>query len=207
MKRKLILSTSLLLFSITVLFAQKNQRDSISRECFVSTSAFMLYNFVNTPEPPSFFQINLGHRITAKDIIILEAITWKYYAPLGIPWGASLYGDLSENFPGYVRDYGIGLAYQRFYWKGLYSTVHATPFVQQYFSPDNIKIQTGFQLFMTFRLGYHFNLFKDRFFIEPSVAFTYWPINTNMPETFAVKEDKWPNYFLFEPGFHVGFNF
>jgi len=166
----------------------------------------MLYNFVDTPEPPSFYQLNFGYRITAKDILIVEAITWKYYAPLGIPYGPS-YGDSSVNFPGYVRDFGVGLAYQRFFWKGLYSTLHVTPFVQQYFNPDKEKIQTGFQLFTTLRLGYHIKLFKNRLFVEPSAACTYWPINTNMPDSFAVQENIWPNYFLFEPGLHVGFNF
>lgn len=207
MKPKLIVSASFLLLSITTLFAQKKHEDSISKRCFVSTSAFMLYNFIDTPEPPSFYQINLGYRITSKDIIIVEAITWKYYAPLGIPYGPSYGDDTSANFPGYVRDFGVGLAYQRFLWKGLYSTVHATPFVQQYFNPDKEKIQTGFQLFTTLRLGYHLNLFKERFFIEPSIACTYWPINTNLPASFAEQENKWPNYFLFEPGLHVGFNF
>ena len=45
----------------------------------------MLYNFVDDPEPPSFYQLNLSYRITKRDIIIVEAITWKYYAPLDIP--------------------------------------------------------------------------------------------------------------------------
>ena len=48
---------------------------------------------------------------------------------------------------------------------------------------------------------------KEELFIEPSVAFTHWPINTNMPESFAKLEERWPNYFLFEPGLHIGYNF
>jgi hypothetical protein len=40
-------------------------------------------------------------------------------------------------------------------WKGLYSTVHATPFLQQYLAEDKKLIQTGFQLFLTGRIGYH----------------------------------------------------
>jgi hypothetical protein len=69
------------------------------------------------------------------------------------------------------------------------------------------KIQNGFQLFLTGRVGYHIRLFKDRFFLEPSIAVTYWPINTNVPESFAEVEKKWPNYFLFEPGLHFGVKF
>jgi hypothetical protein len=41
---------------------------------------------------------------------------------------------------------------------------------------------------------------KLTFFIEPSVAIANWPINTNVPESFAKLERKLLNYFLFEPG-------
>lgn len=173
---------------------------------FVSSSAFMLVNLFPVKDPPRFYQINYGYRFSPKDAIIIEAITWQYFAPLGIPYGSS-YENADESFPGIVRDYGIGVAYQRFLWKGLYSTIHATPFIQQYLTEEKELIQSGFQLFMTGRIGYHFEIFKNRIFIEPSVAFTHWPINTNMPPLFKEREDKWPNYFLFEPGLHVGFQF
>lgn len=205
MTHNIILFFCFLYLATSLTFAQKKHQDTIPRNCFVSTSAFMIGNVVDDSEPPAFYQLNVGYRITPKDIIILEAITWKYYAPLGIPYASK--SDKMENFPGYIQDFGIGLAYQRFIWKGLYSTVHTTPFVQHYYSMNGDKIKTGFQLFTTLRLGYHISLFKDRFFVEPSVACTYWPINTNLPESFAKQEDKWPNYFLFEPGLHVGFNF
>ncbi len=57
------------------------------------------------------------------------------------------------------------------------------------------------------RLGYHLELFKKRFYVEPFVAFNYWPINTNLPESFAKMENKWPDYFLFEPGLNFGIKF
>ncbi|MEX2591730.1 MAG: hypothetical protein WD426_03075 [Anditalea sp.] len=79
--------------------------------------------------------------------------------------------------------------------------------LQKYVDKDNLKIQNGYQLFMTYRLGYHFELLKNRLFIEPSVAITHWPINTNVPESFAKLESQWPNYFLFEPGLHFGIKF
>ncbi len=60
---------------------------------------------------------------------------------------------------------------------------------------------------MTYRFGYHLDFYSKRFFIDPSIAITNWPINTNVPKSFAAIEKKWPNYFLFEPGLHVGFNF
>lgn len=174
------------------------------RRGFLSTSLFMLVNLLPLDEPPEFFQLNYGHRFTPKDVLLIEAITWKYYAPLGIPYGSSQ-GDPAESFPGHVRDIGVGLAYQRFLWEGSYVALHATPFIQTYFDEAGDKIQTGFQLFTTLRFGYHFAL-GERLFLEPSVAFTAWPINTNLPASFQQQEDKWPSYFLFEPGLNFGVN-
>ena len=34
-----------------------------------------------------------------------------------------------------------------------------------------------------------------------------WPITTIVGESFTKLESKWPNYFLFEPGFHFGYKF
>jgi hypothetical protein len=176
--------------------------DTSFRRYFVGSSAFVLANLM--PNPPSFYQVNYGRWLTTKDVISLEAITWTYDEPLGIPYGPSK-GASGEAYPGHVRSYGVGLAYQRFLWKNAYSAIHAAPLFQKYVNDQNQKIQNGFQLFLTARLGYHVRLFSDRFFIEPSIAFTHWPINTNMPDSFRARENRWPNYFLFEPGLHLGF--
>lgn len=129
MRYKTILVLTLLLLSYSsVTYAEDDKKH------FVSSSFFMLFNLL--PNPPSFYQLNYGHRITKKDTIIVEAITWTYDAPLGIPYGAS-YGDARYKFDGYARDIGVGLAYQRFWWRGLYSTLHMTPFWQLYY--DNIR--------------------------------------------------------------------
>lgn len=116
-------------------------------------------------------------------------------------------GSPDEEYPGYVREYGIGLSYQRFLWRGAYSANHALSLLQKYVNDEQEVIRTGFQLFPTFRIGYHIELFKNRFFLEPNVAFTHWPINTNVPESFSELESKWPTYFLFEPGLHFGITF
>ena len=47
----------------------------------------------------------------------------------------------------------------------------------------------------------------DRLFLEPSVAFNFWPVSTNVPAAFEEQDDRWPSYFLFEPGLNVGFTF
>jgi hypothetical protein len=136
----------------------------------------------------------------------IEAKTWKYAWPLGIPYGKSFEAP-EEKYPGYLRAFGFAFVYQHFWWKGAYTSIHAMNALQRYMDEDNKHIRNGYQLFMTYRLGYHFRLFKNRFFIEPSVAITHWPINTNVPESFAKLENKWPNYFLFEPGLHFGIKF
>jgi len=53
------------------------------------------------------------------------------------------------------------------------------------------KIKSGFQLFNTLKVGYQF-----QFFIEPSVAFTYWPVNTSLPHSFQVEEDNQTTFYL-----------
>ncbi len=171
----------------------------------LGSSLFMLMNLVPLDEPPSFYQLNYNYRANAKEVFSVEAITWKYYAPLGIPYGS--WGKSEYNYPGSVRSHGIGLVYKRFLWKGVYGAFHALPLLQTYSDENNDKIQTGFQLFLTLRAGYHFAFFNDRFFIEPSIAMTAWPINTNLPASFAAQERKWPGYFLAEPGMHFGVNF
>jgi hypothetical protein len=186
---------------------QTAKQEFIERRYFIGSSFFMLGNLIpDDPNPPDFVQLNFGYRITPKDVISLEAKTWKYAWPLGIPYGKS-FQDPEEKYPGYTRDIGIGLVYQRFLWKGVYTSIDAMNTFERYVNEDNGKIQNGYQLFMTYRLGYHFQLFKNRFFIEPSMAITHWPVKTNVPESFAEMEEKWPNYFLFEPGLHFGINF
>lgn len=106
-----------------------------------------------------------------------------------------------------MRQHVVGIAYNRFWWKGLYTGIHAMNAFQQYHDEDNEKIANGYTLFMTYRLGYQFRFFKNRFFFEPSIGLTHWPIKTNTPESFKAKDSKWPGYFGFEPGLHFGFNF
>lgn len=186
--------------------AEKSNAVSDKGKCFVGTSAFILMNLIpNQENPPGYFQLNFGYWLTDKDVLSLEGITWKYNEPLGIPYGSSK-NNPAEAYPGTVRDWGIGLAYQRFFWRGFYGAQHITPLFQKYEEPGK-NDSKGFMLFMATRIGYHFRIIKNRFFLEPSVACTYWPIRTSVPESFGVMDDRWPSYFLFEPGLHLGFKF
>ncbi len=196
------------IFMLTIsthLHAQYDQEDSTFKKCFIGSTFFMLGNLL--PEnKPDFVQLNLGYRLTGRDVLSLELKTWKYGWSLGIPYGDS-YEAPEEKFPGYIREYGFALAYQRFLWKGLYTGIHVMNAWQTFVADDGQKIDNGFQLFNTYRLGYHVKLFQDRFFIEPSVAVTHRPYHTRMPDAFKQLDDKWNKFFVGEPGLHFGFNF
>jgi hypothetical protein len=208
MKKQILLFTLALMMASTIqLKAQYAKQDSTYKKYFVGSTLLMLGNFIpNDPNPPDFIQLNVGYRITPKNVVFLELKRSKFTWPLGIPWGKS-FDAPGENYPGYVRQNVIGLAYNRFWWKGLYTAVHAMNAFQTYRNEDKTKITNGYTLFMTYRLGYQVKLFKNRFFIEPSIGVTHWPIKTNTPQSFELKESKWPKYFGYEPGFHFGYNF
>jgi len=184
---------------------QESEPHSGLTKWHAGSSLFMLGNLL--PESPSFYQVNVGYWITPRDVLSIEAITWKYNAPLGVPLGSSSFESDEVKYPGSIREWGIGVAYQRFLWKDLYSSLHAVPFKRKYLDANDRKVGNGFQLFTTLRLGYHIRMFKNRLFIEPSIACTYWPVTTNVPPAFKVKDNDWPNYFLFEPGLHFGVKF
>lgn len=172
---------------------------------FFGTSAFMLVNLAGLEEPPLFYQLNFGYQVTPKDTLSVEFITWRYYAPLGAP----IFGDAAEavpRYPGSVRSLGAAIAYQRFIWKGVYAGIHSAFFRQNFLAPDESLIQSGFQLFVTYRLGYHFSFGNTGIFFEPSIAMTTWPVNKGLPESFLAEERKWRG-FQFEPGLHVGWVF
>ena len=201
----LALALSLLLINSSELQAQYDTSDSNYKECFIGSSAFMLLN-LDSNETPDFYQVNLGYRVTDKDVVSLELKTWRYYQPLGLAYGKNFISP-EENFPGSIREFGFALAYQRFWWKGLYTGVHVMSAWQSFLNEDIAKFDNGFQIFNTYRLGYHIKLLKGKFFVEPSIAITHRPYHTEMPESFKQQDDKHSKFFLGEPGLHFGFNF
>jgi hypothetical protein len=204
-KRILRISLILILTASLQVRAQYSKNDSSFRKHFIGSTLFMLGNF-STVNRPDFVQLNYGYRLTGKDAVSIELKTWKYAWSLGIPYGESFQAP-EEEFPGYIREYGFALAYQRFMWKGLYAGIHLMNAWQKFVNEEGQKIDNGFQIFNTYRLGYHFKLFKDRFFIEPSMAITHRPFHTEMPDGFKQIDDKWPKIFIGEPGLHFGYKF
>lgn len=197
------LSILTVLFFLTVGIKAQNTADQ-DYKYFIGSSFFMLGNFLE--ESPKYYQLNFGYRITPKSVVIVEAITWAYQGPLGRQYGPH-YENPESNYPGSVQAFGVGVSFKQFLTQRLYTQLHSTALRQNYLDLEGEKIQSGFQLFNALRLGYQFRFFKNRFFLEPSVAITFFPINTNLPESFQVQDDRFANYFLGEPGLHFGFNF
>lgn len=196
----------LLVISNLQSLAQNDKLEKPLKKHFIGSSMFVLMN-LSPKNRPDFFQLNYGYRFTQKDAISLEVKTWKYNWPLGIPYGKS-YETPEEEFPGYIRERGFALVYQRFLWKRFYSSVHIMNAWQNFVNTDGNKIDNGFQIFNTYRIGYQFNLFKNKiFFIEPSLAITHRLYHTDMPKEFKRVDDRWPKFFFGEPGLHFGFNF
>lgn len=206
-KKTLRIGLALVLASGLQANAQYAPQDSTYKRCFVGSTLFLLGNLAAT-NPPDFAQINLGYRITGRDVITLEPKTWKYAWPNGIhPFLNNAYGKPEEKFPGYVREYGLSVAYQRFLWRGVYAEVNVMPTLQDFVNENGKKIENGFQLFNTYRVGYHIKLFKDRFFIQPSLAITHRAYHTKLPHAFKPFDDKWSKFIFGEPGLHFGVNF
>lgn len=171
----------------------------------MSTSLWSLANFGK--DPADFYELNLGYRITTKDAVMLNATTWKYHEPLGIPYGNKEKFAHTQDYPGFIRAYGMGIIYQRYVWKYFYTNGHVNVFLQDFIDAQQEKIKRGVQLYLQFRVGYKLEFLNRRLFLEPAVSFCYWPVNTNFPEEFKLQEKGWDNYFLFEPHLNIGFNF
>lgn len=208
-KNWFLVALVLLVFASQNLTAQYADTDTTYKRWFVGSSAFVLVSLIpDQKNPPQFFQLNVGYRLTNKDIITLEPKTWKYAWPNGIhPFLDDKYGTDEEKFPGRVREFGLSVSYQRFLWNGLYAELNVMPTLQHFVNTAGTRIDNGFQIFNTYRVGYHVKLFNDRFFIQPSMAVTHRAYHTTLPNGFKQLDDKWSKFVVPEPGFHFGFNF
>jgi hypothetical protein len=181
------------------------QQDRTYRKWYIGSSLYLLGN-LDKKNNPEYVQLNIGYRITPKNVVSFEFKRSIYSFPIGIPFGSSSFDGDGENYPGHARILAPTLGYQHFWWKGVYTSVYALNAFEKYFDEDNEKIGNGYTLYLNFHFGYQFMFFKNRFFFEPAIGCSYWPIRNNVPESFKEKDKKWPNYFI-QPGFHFGYNF
>jgi len=64
---------------------------------------------------------------------------WKYGWPIGIPFGKSFKAE-GEGFPGYIREYGVSLNYQRFLRNRLFAQADVMPAWQTFVNDSGDKI-------------------------------------------------------------------
>lgn len=200
-------------------FAQGNSPEGKKTEVTHKYSVSLPYFIITDPIGDSWddrqnvqmVELHIKRNLDDKNIIGLKFATWRLFQPMGILWWDGLLDKLeseSEFYPGHVRETGIGISYQRILWKGLFTTVEVLPQYKTYLDLDGNNVGNGFKLYNSFHLGYHIPIGKKkRFFIEPQVHSQFWVFDTNTPDEFKALDDKWRNYFLFEPNIYVGFNF
>ncbi|MGE6218631.1 hypothetical protein ACQKCH_02295 [Nubsella zeaxanthinifaciens] len=203
-KNFLWLALATLIASTLPIKAQNSAQDSTSKKWFIGSTLLLLGNFDKTNNP-AYVQLNAGYRITHIDVVHVRFKRSVYAWPLGIPFGPS-FDAPGLNYPGSARIIAPQIGYQRFWWKGIYTSLYALNAFEKYMDEDKKKLGNGFTLYLDFYLGYQFKFLKNRFFFEPAIGCSYWPLRTNVPASFKLVEKKWPNYFI-QPGLDFGFNF
>lgn len=213
MKTKTKRVTMALLFALscTSMFGQnqikQSSETSTKRKFSVSSTYLSFVNFGEEKTNTHHYELHVGYNLTPKDKIGIKLASWKMFAPMGMPMQEQLKFDENNFYPSRLRESGIGITYQRMLWKGLFATVEVLPQLKTYLDENDKNIGNGFKLYTSYHLGYHIAFFKDRMFVEPQIHCNYWPVNTNTPESFKEMDDKWNNYFLFEPNLYIGFKF
>lgn len=180
------------------------QIENAGKKWFVGSTLLLLGNLDDTNNP-EYIQLNAGYRITPKDVVQFRFKRSIYAWPLGIPFGPD-FDAPGLNYPGHARILAPQLGYQRFWWKGVYTSLYVLNAFEKYVDVNKKKIGNGFTLYTDFYLGYQFTFFKDRFFFEPAIGISFWPVRTGVPDTFRAVEKKWNNYFI-QPGLDFGFKF
>lgn len=206
MRYSVLLALAVLTASSRQVHAQYAKGDTTYKKFFVGSTLFMVANVVPDNNKPDMVYLNVGYRATRRDVVSVEFKTWKYAWPIGIPYGKSFEAE-GEGFPGYIRERGVSVNYQRFFGTHAFAQVDVMPAFQTFVDERKTVIDHGFQIFNTYSVGYHLKLFKDRLFLDPSVAITHRPYQSRMPDAFKVVDDRWSRFFYGQPGLHFGVNF
>jgi hypothetical protein len=81
--------------------AQNAKQDSTYKKWYVGSSFLMFGNFSKTNNP-EYIQLNVGYRITPKDVVSFEFKRSIYSWPIGIPFGPSFEGP-GLGYPGHAH--------------------------------------------------------------------------------------------------------
>lgn len=214
MKKLLIITLTLCALNV---FAQRNNELSKNNDTDfkyrASFPAIILGNIGKGGERTNtkHIEFHIKRDLDSKNIIGVKFATWRLFQPMGIQWWDGLLDKIdskTEFYPGYLRETGVGISYQRMLWKGLFATVEVLPLHKTYLDLDNKKIANGFKLYNSYHIGYHFAFGKKKqFFIEPQIHTNVWHFDTNTPESFKQLDSKWDSQFFFEPNIYIGIKF
>jgi hypothetical protein len=211
--------TFLLFFFAFSAFSQKDSSADSTTEVTSKYRVSIPYFIITDPIGESWddrqntqhIEFNVKRNLDNKNIIGVKFATFRLFQPMGIIWSDGLVDKIetkTEYYPGHVRATGLGLTYQRMLWKGLFGTVEVLPQFQTYMDLDGNKLGNGFKLYNSVHLGYHIAFGKKKhFFIEPQIDCKLWTSDNNAPDGFKQLDDKWRNYFLWEPQIYLGWNF
>jgi hypothetical protein len=164
-KKNLFIGFALIVFIHFHVVAQDAKTDSTYKKWFVGSSLLMLGNFDNVNNP-EYIQLNVGYRITPKDVVSFRFKRSIYAWPLGIPFGSSSFDATGENYPGHARILAPTLGYQRFWWKGAYTSIYALNAFEKYMDVNKKKIGNGYTLYLDFYLGYQFKFLRIDSFLS-----------------------------------------
>lgn len=213
------LFTALLLFCAISAFAQTNSPAGNDSEVIhkwrVSVPYLVLEELIgsswNDHKSIQMIEFHVKRNLDNKNIVGFKFATWRLFQPMGITWWDGLLDKIesgSEYYPGHVRATGIGITYQRMLWKGLFATAEILPQRLTYLDLDKNKIKNGFSLYSSYHLGYHIELGKKKhIFLEPQIDCKIWTSDNQAPDGFKQLDEKWRNYFLFEPQIYLGWKF
>lgn len=168
----------------------------------IGTSLWMIANAL--PRSPHFAYLEADAALGERSAVTFGALTWRYDAPIGIPYGDSL-GDPSERYPGFVRSVGAGAGWRQRVAGGLAVSAWAFHLLQLY-TQDHRATRTGYQLFLQARAGWRWQLADPGPWLEPALAFNAWPVELGRPRAFRERDDRWPSYFLLEPWLNAGWS-
>lgn len=214
MRKLLIITLTLCAFNV---FAQRNNELSKNNDTDfkyrASFPAIILGNIGKGGERTNtkHIEFHIKRDLDSKNIIGVKFATWRLFQPMGIQWWDGLLDKIdskTEFYPGYLRETGVGISYQRMLWKGLFASVEVLPLHKTYLDLDNKKIANGFKLYNSYHIGYHFAFGKKKqFFIEPQFHTNVWHFDTNTPASFKQLDNKWDSQFFFEPNIYIGIKF
>jgi len=139
-KKILFISLVLVMTSTLLLKGQSTKQDSSYKKYYIGCTLYLSGNFIpNDKDRPEYVQLNVGYRITPKDVVCFELKISIYAWPIGIPFEPSFVAP-GLNYPGHARILAPTLGYQRFWWKGVYTFVYALNAFEKYMDGNKKRL-------------------------------------------------------------------